>query len=252
MPALPKSGTGITGSSTGTTNTIPKYISATTLGNSSITDNGTIVSFAEPEVFLASATLGAINPQIGQDGSGILRLNSASGVNLEVGGAGQVALTSSNLSLFSAKAVVTSGGKFDAYNAILTAGLGVPAIYGLTLQKSETGAADNNVLIYTPPATAGTYRASMSLDVSASTAGICGWTITYKDSNGNAQAPVNIIMFASGVLAGGLTLTVAANGHYFGYMDFDIDNSATNIVIKFTYTSGTLAAKMTARVEQLG
>ena len=138
-----------------------------------------------------------------------------------------------------------------AFKGISTAGLGVPAIYGVTLQKSETGAADNNVLTYTPPAVAGSYRASMSFDVSASTAGICGWTISYKDSNGAVQTPTNIIMFASGILAGGLTLTVAANGHYFGYMDFDIDNSATNIVFKFTYTSGTLAGNLTVRLEQL-
>jgi len=140
----------------------------------------------------------------------------------------------------------------SSYQNILTAGLGVPAIYLATFQKNETGVADNNVGTYIPPAVAGSYRASMSLDVSASAAGVCGWTISYKDSNGNAQTPTNIIMFASGVLAGGLTLMVAAGGHYFGYMDFDIDNSATNIVFKFTYTSGTLAAKMTVRLEQLG
>jgi hypothetical protein len=120
-----------------------------------------------------------------------------------------------------------------------------------TLQKSETGAADANVLTYTPPASAGCYLLSMSLDVSASTAGICGWTATWTDSNGHAQAPTNIIMFASGILAGGLTLTVAANGQYFGSCPISIDNSATNIVIKFTYTSGTLAALITATIQRL-
>jgi hypothetical protein len=235
----------------GTTNAIVKYTGATTLGNSSITDNGTIVSFAEPEVFLASATLGAFNPQIGQDGSGILRLNSASGVNLEIGGAGQVTLTSSNLSLFSAKAVVTSGGKFGAYNAILTAGLGVPAVYGAYASGSQNGAL-TTVGGYTPPAQAGTYEVAVTVYCTVGT--VCSFSVkvNYVDFLGTVH---NDIFPLASVSAPGAFLTnglvIAAGTYHCLPQQIAINNAATPITFSTVGTFTTVTYYLFATIKQV-
>ena len=52
---------------------------------------------------------------------------------------------------------ITTAGKNLIYNGLTLAGLGSDAMVGSTLLKAET-AADANVLTYTPPAVAGTYR----------------------------------------------------------------------------------------------
>lgn len=121
---------------------------------------------------------------------------------------------------------------------------------GRTLRKAES-AADTNVLTFTPPATAGTYRISIVLSVSAATAAVLGWTATWTDSNGNAQTPTNLTFVQSGAASPALTFTAAGAGNYYGQALVDVDNSATAIVVKLTFTGTSFAAKMSAFVEPL-
>ena len=144
----------------------------------------------------------------------------------------------------------TTSATVTKYNNISTAGRGVPPIYGATLQKTET-AADTNVLTFTPPAAAGSYRLSFVLSVSAASAAVLGWTATWKDSNGNAQSPTNLSLTQSGAAAPGLTFTLAAAGNLYGEANIDTDNSATAIVIKLTFTGTSFTGKASATIEQL-
>jgi hypothetical protein len=119
-----------------------------------------------------------------------------------------------------------------------------------TSQRNET-ATDNNVLTVTPNAAPESFRVRFVLSVSAATAAVLGWTITWKDSNGNAQSPTNLTLTQSGSALPALTFTTSAAGDYYGQADIDVDNSATNIVVKFLLTGGTITAKATATIERI-
>ena len=154
-----------------------------------------------------------------------------------------------NRLLLQSSGILYAIGYFNAYKNIATAGLGVPAIYKLTAVKAET-AADTNVFTYTPPAVAGVYRASFALDVSAATAATLGFTLSFKDSNGNAiSAQVYEFAFTGG--SSGTTLVFAGPGNTEASLVFNIDNSATNIVAGLTFTGTSFAGKVTATLEQL-
>jgi len=122
--------------------------------------------------------------------------------------------------------------------------------YAATSQKSES-AADTNVLTFTPPATAGSYRLRFVMSVSAATAATLGWTATWRDSNGNVQTPVNLALFQTGVAPSALTFTTSAAGNYYGQLDIDINNAATNIVIQLTFAGTSFAAKVSATIERI-
>lgn len=117
-----------------------------------------------------------------------------------------------------------------------------------TLQKAEA-AADAALLTFTPPAIAGSYRLSFDLAVSAAASAVLGWTASWKDANGTAQTPTNILL--SQITSQATTFTTSAAGVYSGSLDIGIDNSATAIVIKFTLASGTITAKASAMIERL-
>jgi len=138
-------------------------------------------------------------------------------------------------------------GTITTYNGLTTAGLGVPVIIASVSQKSESGA-DANLLTATSLA-AGSYRLRVVINCSTATSLVgLGWTATYTDSNGTAQTPTNISFFHMGASATALTATTT--GNYYGEAQIDIDGSA-NIVLKLTYTSGTLACKVSATIERL-
>lgn len=126
----------------------------------------------------------------------------------------------------------------------------VPRPFGSTSQKNET-AADANVLTFTPPAGVGSYRVRFVMSVSAANAATLGWTATWKDSNGKAQGPTNLSLYQSGTAAPALTYTTSRAGNYYGQADIDVDNSATPIVIKLTFTGTSFAAKVSATVEKV-
>ena len=120
----------------------------------------------------------------------------------------------------------------------------------VTSQKAETGAADANVLTATPIAAAGTYRACFTASVSSATAGVIGWTLSFTDSNGNAQANIAQSLFQGGTAAPALTFTTSAAGNYQSCSQFDINNAAASIIVKWV-GGGTTAAKVSATVERL-
>lgn len=141
-------------------------------------------------------------------------------------------------------------GLITQYNGLTTAGGGVPAILGATSQKTES-AADANIVTFTPPAVAGSYRLTFAMCVSAASAATLGWTATWKDSNGFAQAPGNLTLFQVGIAAPALTFAPGANNNFYGQAQIDTDNSATPIVIKLTFSGTSFTAKVTATVERL-
>lgn len=149
--------------------------------------------------------------------------------------------------------VLGATGLLVAFNIAL-AGLGFPVIVALTLQKSETGA-DANVLTYTPPAAAGSYKLHFIADMSADNLAVLGWTATWKDSNGNARAPTNLPIAspdASTTTAAAFTVsdTGAVASTASGVWPINTDNSATSIVIKFTFSGTSIACKVTAWIEK--
>ena len=123
-------------------------------------------------------------------------------------------------------------------------------LMGVTSQKSET-AADTSVLSVTPPAVAGTYRLHFTLSVSAATSATLGWTATWKDANGTAQSPTNLSFLQVGTAAPALTFTTSAAGNYHGEAIVSVDNSATAIIIKLTFTGTSFAGKASATIERL-
>jgi hypothetical protein len=89
------------------------------------------------------------------------------------------------------------------------------------------------------------------MSVSAASSATLGWTATWTDSNGHAQAPTNLSLFTSGTAAPALTVTAAANGAYYGEVIADINNAGTAIVVKLTFSGTSFTAKVTATIEQI-
>jgi hypothetical protein len=162
-----------------------------------------------------------------------------------------LAQTISGAKTFSAAILFTSASpSISRYNNIVTAGVGVVPIFGSTLQKAETGTADANVLTYTPPATAGSYRINVSADVSSATSGVIGFTLSYTDSNGNALTNVAISIFQTAAAAPALTFTTSVVSRYYGTVVININNAAAGIIVKWV-GGGTTAAKVSALIEQV-
>lgn len=142
------------------------------------------------------------------------------------------------------------GDKITTYNALATAGQGLPVILGLTSQKAETGSADANVLTVTPAAAVGTYRVGVAISVASATNGVIAWTLDWTDSNGNAQAGKQMNLTQVGTAAPNVTFTTSAAGNYHGEAIIDVNNAAASIVVKWV-GGGTTSAKMTAFAERL-
>lgn len=127
----------------------------------------------------------------------------------------------------------------------------------VSFQKPETGAADSNVLSCLPNLVPGTttgtnavYRISISIAVGSATSGVIGWTATWTDANGNAQAPTELELFQDGTAAPALTFTTSSAGGYHSSVIIDVNNANANIVIKWI-GGGTTAARMSATIERL-
>ena len=141
-------------------------------------------------------------------------------------------------------------GALNKYTNTTTSGNGIPVIFGSTSQKSES-AADANVLTANLGAFGvGSWRVRFVMSVSAASAATLGWTITYTDSNSNAQTPTNLALFQMGTAAPALTFTTSAAGNYYGYADIDVSSSST-LVVKLTFSGTSFTAKVTATAEKL-
>lgn len=143
-----------------------------------------------------------------------------------------------------------TNGFFSKINGETLAGFGVPFVRGVTSQKAETGTADANVLTVTPAATVGTYRVSVAASVSTATSGVIGFTLSYTDSNGNAQSNVGMSLFQLGAAAPALTFTTSAASEYYGVANIDTNAAAASIIVKWI-GGGTTAAKVSAIVERM-
>ena len=173
--------------------------------------------------------------------------SQAAGIALEVsnatsGSAGHPLILNTILGL--------SSSGVSNFLGISTSGLGVEPIYNATNQKSETGA-DANVVTYTPPATKGNYEIKITMSVSAATSATLGFTASWKDSNGHAQTPTNLSLTKSGTAAPALTFSAAANDVYYAVIPIDVDNSATKIIVKTTFSGTSTAYKISASIEQI-
>jgi hypothetical protein len=228
----------------------PHIFSGNILASTSITLNGgTLTGRALAHtgaVTLSSAT----NIVVPAGGSGAPSFSSTPTLtSLATVGAIVAGTTIASASL-STTGFISVGSTISSYNGQVTAGNGIASIVAATSQKSES-AADANVLTFTPPALAGTYRVRFVLSVSAAAAAVLGWTATWTDSNGNAQTPTNLALSQAGTAPAALTFTTSSAGNYYGFADIDINNAATPIVIKFTLTGGTITAKASATIERM-
>jgi hypothetical protein len=119
-----------------------------------------------------------------------------------------------------------------------------------TLQKAETGAADASLLTYTPVAAIGTYKVCTVASVSSATSGVVGFTLSWTDSNGNAQSNVAMSIFAMGTAAPALTFTTSTAANYGGCSEVDINNAGAVITVKWV-GGGTTAAKASATISRM-
>lgn len=119
-----------------------------------------------------------------------------------------------------------------------------------TSQKSETGSVDASVLAFTPSAAAGTYRVCFDASVSSATSGVIAWTLSWTDSNGNAQSNVQEPLFQQGTAAPALTFTTSAAGNYWACSTIEVNNAAAAVTAKWV-GGGTTAAKVTVTVERV-
>lgn len=148
------------------------------------------------------------------------------------------------------KFTIKNSGVVTKYNTEVTAGVGHSYLRGVTSQKSETGA-DASLLSVTPASAAGVYRIAVVLSVSAASAATLGWTATWTDGNGHAQAPTNLALSTAGSATIATTVSAAANGTYYGEWYVDINNAGTAIVIKTTFSGTSIAYLASATVERI-
>lgn len=214
------------------------------------------VQFAGPVSFRNTVlSLQASNGQNAYAATGTAILSSLSNANNFNFQAGQFIFysTTGNIGLTSTGSTLhTQWGATSIIrcNNEAAAGIGIPFFRGTTSQKAETGA-DANVLTVTPAAAVGTYRITLAMAVSAATAATLGWTATWTDSNGTAQAPTNLALFTSGTAAPSLTVAAAANGNYYAEAIVDVNNAGTAIVVKTTFAGTSIAYKVTATIERI-
>lgn len=121
---------------------------------------------------------------------------------------------------------------------------------GATALQSIFSAA-GTALTFTPPLAAGSYRIRFTLSLQAANAATLGWTATWKDAAGNAQAPTNLSLYQSGTAAPALTFTTSSTGDYYGDAQIDIDASATNVLIKITFSGTSFTGKVSASIERV-
>lgn len=144
----------------------------------------------------------------------------------------------------------TAGTVFTSYNSETAAGVGMAYERGVTSQKAETGAADAALLSVTPAATVGTYRTCVSASITTATSGVVGFTESWTDSSGNAQANIAVPLYQYGTAAPANTFTTSAAGDYGNCIVLDVNNAQAAILTKWV-GGGTSAAKVSAITERM-
>lgn len=115
--------------------------------------------------------------------SSITSVNTPTGgtVNLQVNGSSLVSVTSTT---FIAPKITT-------YNSIATAGIGVPAVYGLDNRTGRTTADGAPTTLYTATAANQIYRISADIFATASVTGTANYTITWTENSTTQTALVS-------------------------------------------------------------
>lgn len=255
------SGSGNVGSCS-TANAVAQYTASTSLGcgNADFTIDATAHVLKMGSSGIADFSSGVANS---------LRLPVVSGTGCPGAAAGAIQLNAGNSGQLTADGG-TANCVFYAWAGANTAGAtncstgmqllqqissaGGPTCASLsgasTLQKAETGTADASVLTFASFAAALTYRVCFDASVSSATSGVVGWTLSWTDSNGNAQTNIAQPLFQYGTAAPALTFTTSAVGNYGSCAVIDTNNSGANIVVKWV-GGGTTAAKVSATVERM-
>lgn len=140
------------------------------------------------------------------------------------------------------------GSKFSTYNNITTAGTGIPYIIG-SAATGSVSSTQTNLINYTPPASAGSYRLCYVIaNTSGTNTGTTTLTIAYTSAAGVAQSfTPPIAQEGSAIL---LTAATGASKDFDGCTYFSINNAAAAITATFT-VSGTVATFINASLEQL-
>lgn len=106
------------------------------------------------------------------------------------------------------------GAKVTAYNAITTAGQGVPSIYGAGTVSAQTTAAAS-IATYTTPNAIGDYVVSGNVNVTTSTTHSFSLNVNYTDEGGTARVLVlPVAQLAGGFAASGLITNATGAGPY--------------------------------------
>lgn len=141
-------------------------------------------------------------------------------------------------------------GKFTTYANRTTAGWGVPGLYASYSTTGNT-AAVTNAINYAPPATAGRYRISGVVNMTAWTTPSVGITVvvTYKDDSGTARTEtLGVVRGSTGAAVAAVT---AIDRWYFELPLLAIDNSATAITVSTAGTfTGSPVYNLSAVLEQ--
>jgi hypothetical protein len=144
----------------------------------------------------------------------------------------------------------SAGTKFTTYNSETTAGAGMVYERGVTSQAAETTTAAT-ILTVTPASAVGTYRVNCNASVTTATSGVVGFTLSWTDSEGNAQSNVALSSFTPGTAAPALTFTTSAAGNYScAPFTFDVNNAGAAITLKWV-GGGTISAKVSGIIERL-
>ncbi len=232
----------------GTSGTIPKWTGTYTLSNSSITDNGAILSSTDGALVFTGTGTAPSGTQVGlgQNASNGLVFNtiSAGVYTFGFGGGGVVFLENNGLYLGVGAIVMR-------YAGITTAGQGVPPIF-TGYNSGSKSAALTAVGSYTPPAAAGSYEINAVLYCTVGTTTSFSVKVNYRDENGTPHSDVLSLIPAStpgAFLASGLV--VAAGTYYAVPITISIDNSATPITFSTVGTFTTVTYFLTATAKQV-
>lgn len=116
---------------------------------------------------------------------------------------------------------------------------------------ADKATAQTNFINYTPPATAGVYRLTIMVNVTAwTTPASFTIVVTYTDSKGNAQTETVAVWRGS---TGAMVAAITTVNRYYGVpFIFAIDNSATAITVSTAGTfSGSPVYQLAATLERL-
>jgi hypothetical protein len=144
-------------------------------------------------------------------------------------------------------------GPAGAFFRAATTGQTFPVLVASTLRKAETASADANVLTFAPVASSRFYKLLVQADMpSGETSLIVGFTVDYKDSNAATVTGAGINVSNAAQAGYALTITVVTGpARVQGEFTFQVDNSATNIVVKWV-GGGTGTASASAFIYDLG